>query len=110
MARVRIAKATSGAAFVSKKKVSLEFVDCATPAKESPKSSGSETNSSQLTPAEKSCEARLAAQESGELSADQTHDDIFELQHHHLLRCLECATVSRANTHRNTHCPMIHTN
>lgn len=60
MARVRIAKATSGAAFVSKKKA---------------------------------CEARLAAQEAGE--EVEPYDDIFELQHHHLLRCLEKATVSR---------------
>lgn len=59
MARVRIAKATSGAAFVSKKKA---------------------------------CEARLAAQEAGE--EVEPCDDIFELQHHHLLRCLERATVS----------------
>lgn len=59
MARVRIAKATSGAAFVSKKKA---------------------------------CEARLAAQEAGE--EVEPYDDIFELQHHHLLRCLEKATVS----------------
>lgn len=59
MARVRIAKATSGAAFVSKKKA---------------------------------CEARLAAQEAGE--EVEPYDDIFELQHHHLLRCLERATVS----------------
>lgn len=59
MARVRIAKATSGAAFVSKKKA---------------------------------CEARLAAQEAGE--SVEPYDDIFELQHHHLLRCLEKTTVS----------------
>lgn len=59
MARVRIAKATSGSAFVSKKKA---------------------------------CEARLAAQEAGE--EVEPYDDIFELQHHHLLRCLEKATVS----------------
>lgn len=59
MARVRIAKATSGAAFVSKKKA---------------------------------CEARLAAQEAGE--PVEPYDDIFELQHHHLLRCLEKTTVS----------------
>lgn len=59
MARVRIAKATSGAAFVSKKKA---------------------------------CEARLAAQEAGE--EVEPYDDMFELQHHHLLRCLEKTTVS----------------
>lgn len=61
MARVRIAKATSGAAFVSKKKA---------------------------------CEARLAAQEAGE--EVEPYDDIFELQHHHLLRCLEKTTVSNS--------------
>lgn len=59
MARVRIAKATSGAAFVSKKKA---------------------------------CEARIAAQEAGEKV--EPYEDIFEVQHHHLLRCLERATVS----------------
>nr|CAD7578537.1 unnamed protein product [Timema californicum] len=62
LARIRIAKASSGAAFVSKKKAA---------------------------------EARLAAQESG-LEMDDTYhqEDIFELQHHHLLRCLEKTTVS----------------
>lgn len=59
MARIRIAKATSGAAFVSKKKAT---------------------------------EARLAAQESG-LDTDDSPEDIFELQHHHLLQCLEKTTV-----------------
>ncbi|KAH7937796.1 hypothetical protein HPB49_016150 [Dermacentor silvarum] len=58
MARIRIAKATSGAAFVSKKKA---------------------------------VEARLAAQESGQ-DMDDSPEDIFELQHHHLLRCLEKTT------------------
>lgn len=60
MARIRIAKATSGAAFVSKKKA---------------------------------VEAKLAAQESGQ-DIDDGPEDIFELQHHHLLRCLEKTTVS----------------
>ncbi len=58
MARIRIAKATSGAAFVSKKKAT---------------------------------EARLAAHESGQ--DDDSPEDIFELQHHHLLQCLEKTTV-----------------
>ena len=61
LARIRIAKASSGAAFVSKKKAA---------------------------------EARLAAQESGvELDDAGRDEDIFELQHHHLLRCLERTTV-----------------
>ncbi|KDR15635.1 Potassium voltage-gated channel protein Shal [Zootermopsis nevadensis] len=60
LARIRIAKASSGAAFVSKKKAA---------------------------------EARLAAQESGLEMDDNYHqEDIFELQHHHLLRCLEKTT------------------
>uniref|UniRef100_A0ABD2VY17 BTB domain-containing protein n=2 Tax=Neoptera TaxID=33340 RepID=A0ABD2VY17_9HYME len=60
LARIRIAKASSGAAFVSKKKAA---------------------------------EARLAAQESGlELDDSFKQEDIFELQHHHLLRCLEKTT------------------
>lgn len=60
MARIRIAKATSGAAFVNKKKAT---------------------------------EARLAAVEKGMIDpADQGSEDIFELQHHHLLRCLEKTT------------------
>lgn len=64
LARIRIAKASSGAAFVSKKKAA---------------------------------EARLAAQESGiELDDNYREEDIFELQHHHLLRCLEKTTVSLA--------------
>lgn len=62
LARIRIAKASSGAAFVSKKKAA---------------------------------EARLAAQESGlQLDENYKEEDIFELQHHHLLRCLEKTTVS----------------
>lgn len=62
LARIRIAKASSGAAFASKKKAA---------------------------------EARLAAQESGiELDDNYREEDIFELQHHHLLRCLEKTTVS----------------
>ncbi|KAG8231382.1 hypothetical protein J437_LFUL008930 [Ladona fulva] len=62
LARIRIAKASSGAAFVSKKKAA---------------------------------EARLAAQASGEEPDDNyREEDIFELQHHHLLRCLEKTTVS----------------
>ncbi|CAL4133022.1 unnamed protein product, partial [Meganyctiphanes norvegica] len=60
LARIRIAKASSGAAFVSKKKAA---------------------------------EARLAAQESGlEMDEFIKEEDIFELQHHHLLRCLEKTT------------------
>jgi len=43
----------------------------------------------------KAAEARLAAQESGiELDDNYREEDIFELQHHHLLRCLEKTTVS----------------
>lgn len=65
LARIRLAKATSGAAFLNKKRA---------------------------------VESRLLAQESG-LGMDENGDehwlreeDIFELQHHHLLRCLEKAT------------------
>lgn len=66
LARIRIAKASSGAAFVSKKKAA---------------------------------EARMAAQESGlELDENYREEDIFELQHHHLLRCLEKTTVSKLNS------------
>lgn len=64
MARIRIAKATSGAAFVSKKKA---------------------------------VEAKLAAQESGQ-DLDDGPEDIFELQHHHLLRCLEKTTQQGSGT------------
>lgn len=68
LARIRIAKASSGAAFVSKKKAA---------------------------------EARLAAQESG-LQTDDNYkeEDIFELQHHHLLRCLEKTTVRNEKTEK----------
>jgi potassium voltage-gated channel Shal-related subfamily D protein len=61
MARIKIAKASTGAAFLTKKRAA---------------------------------EARLAAQESGIDMDDSFNDeDIFELQHHHLLRCLEKTTV-----------------
>lgn len=62
LARIRIAKASSGAAFVNKKKAA---------------------------------EARIAAQASG-LQTDDYKEDIFELQHHHLLRCLEKTTVKQS--------------
>lgn len=43
----------------------------------------------------KAAEARLAAQESGlEMDEFTKEEDIFEMQHHHLLRCLEKTTVS----------------
>ncbi|XP_022235738.1 potassium voltage-gated channel protein Shal-like [Limulus polyphemus] len=58
MARIQIAKATSGAMFVKQKKAT---------------------------------EARLQAVNSGEEVEDIT-EDIFELQHHHLLQCLEKTT------------------
>ena len=64
MARIRIAKATSGAAFLTKKK---------------------ET--------EARLQAAHTALEEGEPSTS-AGDDIFELQHHHLLQCLERTTVS----------------
>jgi len=59
LARIQIAKATSGAAFVAKKRAA---------------------------------EARLAAQEAGVHLEDDVNENIFELQHHHLLRCLEKTT------------------
>lgn len=63
LARIKMVKASAGAAFLSKKKAA---------------------------------EARIAAQESGiELDDNSLNDeDIFEMQHHHLLKCLEKATVS----------------
>ena len=61
LARIQIAKATSGAAFVSKKRAA---------------------------------EARMAAHEAGIAAEDGNGENIFELQHHHLLRCLEKTTVS----------------
>ena len=66
MARIRIAKATSGAAFLTKKR---------------------ET--------EARLQAAQEAAENGEEGAPGTSvgDDIFELQHHHLLQCLERTTV-----------------
>lgn len=74
LARIRIAKASSGAAFVSKKKAA---------------------------------EARLAAQESGlQLDDNYKEEDIFELQHHHLLRCLEKTTVSLLKI-VHVACPLI---
>ena len=62
LARIQIAKATSGAAFVSKKKAA---------------------------------EAKMAAKAAGMPIDDNYKEDVFELQHHHLLRCLEKTTVSR---------------
>ena len=62
LARIQIAKATSGAAFVSKKKAA---------------------------------EAKMAARAAhGVDDRMDTKEDVFEMQHHHLLRCLEKTTVS----------------
>ena len=41
----------------------------------------------------RAAEARLAAQEAGIHLDDDINENIFELQHHHLLRCLEKTTV-----------------
>ncbi|XP_018011528.2 potassium voltage-gated channel protein Shal-like [Hyalella azteca] len=68
LARIRIAKASSGAAFVLKKKAA---------------------------------EARIAAQESGLLDDYGKEEDIFELQHHHLLRCLEKTTGDYGDDRRS---------
>merc|ERR1711899_320670 len=59
LARIQIAKATSGAAFVSKKKAA---------------------------------EAKMAAKAAGLPFDENFKEDVFELQHHHLLRCLEKTT------------------
>ena len=61
LARIQIAKATSGAAFVSKKKAA---------------------------------EAKMAERAANGGEEAETKEDIFEMQHHHLLRCLEKTTVS----------------
>merc|ERR1712086_949997 len=61
LARIQIAKATSGAAFVSKKKAA---------------------------------EAKIAAKAAGLPYDENFKEDVFELQHHHLLRCLEKTTDS----------------
>ena len=68
LARIQIAKATSGAAFVSKKKAA---------------------------------EAKMAQRAANGLGEEgDTKEDIFEMQHHHLLRCLEKTTVSIRNIPR----------
>ena len=46
----------------------------------------------------RAAEARLAAQEAGINLDDDVNENIFELQHHHLLRCLEKTTVSKEKT------------
>ena len=66
LARIQIAKATSGAAFVSKKKAA---------------------------------EAKMAARAAGLPVDEHSREDIFEMQHHHLLRCLEKTTVSTNRFH-----------
>ena len=71
LARIQIAKATSGAAFVAKKRAA---------------------------------EARLAAQEAGINLDDDINENIFELQHHHLLRCLEKTTVSEKTLSYKSQC------
>ena len=41
----------------------------------------------------RAAEARIAAQEAGLQVEEDTNENIFELQHHHLLRCLGKTTV-----------------
>lgn len=36
--------------------------------------------------------------QNGELDVDTSDKDVFEVQHHHLLNCLEKTTVSKLNT------------
>ena len=43
----------------------------------------------------KAAEAKMAAKAAGMPIDDNYKEDVFELQHHHLLRCLEKTTVSR---------------
>lgn len=62
LARIRLAKASSSAAFACKKRLA---------------------------------ETRLLRHQQGLDSEDLSDEDIFEMQHHHLLKCLEKATVSR---------------
>ena len=66
MARIRMAKSATGAAFISNKK---------------------------------RAEERRRAEELGLTTAEEgdglaAHEDVFEMQHHHLLSCLERVTVS----------------
>jgi Domain of unknown function (DUF3399) len=58
----------------------------------------------------KAAEARLAAKESGiELDENCNDEDIFELQHHHLLKCLEKTTVSfESEIHCRIHREIFH--
>ena len=41
----------------------------------------------------KAAEAKMAAKAAGMPIEDNGKEDVFELQHHHLLRCLEKTTV-----------------
>ena len=41
----------------------------------------------------KAAEAKMAAKAAGMPIEDNSKEDVFELQHHHLLRCLEKTTV-----------------
>lgn len=45
----------------------------------------------------KAVEARIAAMAAGLPIDDNGREDVFEIQHHHLLRCLEKTTVSILN-------------
>lgn len=62
LARIRLAKASSHAAFATKKRLA---------------------------------ETKMLRHQQGLDSEDFSDEDIFELQHHHLLKCLEKATVKK---------------
>ena len=51
----------------------------------------------------RAAEARLAAQEAGISLDDDVNENIFELQHHHLLRCLEKTTVGGRGQESSKH-------
>lgn len=91
MARIRVAKATSGAAFLTKKKETEARLAAAAEAlrasNEGP--GGPATGNGPLGGRASTSHVLDAAQ----LVASNS-EDLFELQHHHLLQCLERTTVS----------------
>src|SRR6218665_2581363 len=90
MARIRVAKATSGAAFLTKKK-ETEARLAAAAAAMSTNADVHTTGNGPMSGVGKASTSHVL--DAAQLVASNS-EDLFELQHHHLLQCLERTTVS----------------
>ena len=91
MARIRVAKATSGAAFLTKKKETEARLAAAAAAMSTSNDNFSTGNGPATLATGKASTSNVL--DVAQLVASNS-EDLFELQHHHLLQCLERTTVN----------------